>query len=187
MAAIVDLKLVAYGNTKFSSTSGSEGDYYTWSCQHGEGECQADTLDSCVQYVLAGGDTGSMFGKSMAAWPFILCMEEAEGDPLKGESCYQSTMLDTNATTIPWSQVATCAATQRIEMMQADQKATESGDLANHQYVPWVVVAGDVLQNSNLLQKAICDAYTGTPPASCRRSEPTVGSASVEKTYVDQF
>jgi hypothetical protein len=36
--------------------------------------------------------------------------------------------------------------------------------------VPWCLVDGVVLENTNLLQKAICDAYTGTPPASCKAS-----------------
>ena len=34
--------------------------------------------------------------------------------------------------------------------------------------VPWPLVNGVVLENSNLLQKAVCDAYTGVPPASCK-------------------
>ncbi len=34
--------------------------------------------------------------------------------------------------------------------------------------VPWCLVDGVVLENTNALQKAVCDAYTGTPPASCK-------------------
>jgi len=34
--------------------------------------------------------------------------------------------------------------------------------------VPWPLVDGVVLSNTNLLQKAVCDAYTGVPPASCK-------------------
>jgi len=41
-------------------------------------------------------------------------------------------------------------------------KATPS-----HDYVPWCLVGGAVLENTNLLQKAVCDAYTGAPPPSC--------------------
>ena len=33
--------------------------------------------------------------------------------------------------------------------------------------VPWVLVNGELLENTNMLTKAVCDAYTGTPPASC--------------------
>jgi hypothetical protein len=38
----------------------------------------------------------------------------------------------------------------------------------NHQYVPWVLVNGVVVENTNDLLQTICNAYTGTPPASCK-------------------
>lgn len=34
--------------------------------------------------------------------------------------------------------------------------------------VPWCLVDGAVLENTNALQKAVCDAYTGVPPESCK-------------------
>ena len=39
-----------------------------------------------------------------------------------------------------------------------------------HVDVPWVLVDGVLLENTNLLQKAVCDAYTGTKPSSCKRA-----------------
>ena len=43
--------------------------------------------------------------------------------------------------------------------------------LIHHADVPWPLVDGVVLANTNLLQKAVCDAYTGVPPASCKALE----------------
>ncbi len=34
--------------------------------------------------------------------------------------------------------------------------------------VPWVLVDGVLLENTALLQKTVCSAYTGIPPASCK-------------------
>jgi hypothetical protein len=119
MAAIIDLKLVAYGNT----AKNADG---TFDCQHGEGECESDLLEACVEYKLSGdlasiesGDT------SMAAWPFILCMEEADGEPSAAESCFGSTM---NSTSISWSDISDCAANEADAVMNACMKATVDHD-----------------------------------------------------------
>lgn len=39
--------------------------------------------------------------------------------------------------------------------------------ISQHDYVPWVLVDGVLLENTNSLLSAICKAYTGPPPASC--------------------
>jgi hypothetical protein len=154
MAAIIDLKLVAYGNAK-ENADGS------FDCQHGAGECESDAQELCTQYLLAGSNTNTMWSKSMEAWPFILCMEEADGNPAKGESCYNDSMGNS---TVSWSQVSACVENDFSTVTGAAKAATPT-----HDYVPWVLVNGDLLDNQSLLQKAVCDAYTGTPPASCKR------------------
>jgi hypothetical protein len=83
MATIIDLKLVAYGNTK-QNADGS------FTCQHGV-SAKSDALELCVQYKLSGDISSIQTGEtSMAAWPFILCMEEEDGNFAKGESCFSS-------------------------------------------------------------------------------------------------
>lgn len=162
LVEIIDLKLVSYGNTK-KAADGS------FTCQHGVNECKSDVLELCTLYKLSNDINSISTGDtSLAAWPFILCMEEANGDPTKGESCYTSTM-DTKA--LPWSTVATCAKEEESLVQTTAMKATPI-----HDYVPWVLVDGTLLENTNLLQKTICDAYTGQTPASCKLLEP------VEKT-----
>jgi interferon gamma-inducible protein 30 len=158
MADIIDLTLIGYGNTAYDASTD------TFTCQHGQGECDADVLELCVQYNLAGKDTNTMFEKSFEAWPFILCMEEADGDASQGEACYSSSMLSSNSTSIPsWSVINDCATNDANIVQTAAMNATP-----DHQYVPWVVVDGDLLEYSSLLQKAVCDAYTGTKPESCK-------------------
>lgn len=156
IAAIVSLKLVAYGNTKMNADG-------TFTCQHGTGECDSDVLELCTQYKLSGNINSISTGDtSMAAWPFILCMEEAEGKPEMGQSCYESTM---NATVIPWSTISKCASTEADTVQNAAASATPA-----HDYVPWVLVDGVLLEHSDMLQYAICSAYTGIKPASCKKT-----------------
>mmetsp|Transcript_31071 Transcript_31071/g.52481 ORF Transcript_31071/g.52481 Transcript_31071/m.52481 type:complete len:181 (-) Transcript_31071:529-1071(-) len=158
MVEIIDLKLVAYGNTQQNSDG-------SFSCQHGVGECETDAIELCTQYKLSG-DLGSIEtgDTSLEAWPFILCMEEAEGVPTAAEGCYASSFSNSSDISVPeWSTIATCADEEFDLVQTAAMKATPT-----HQYVPWCLVDGAVLENTNLLQKAICDAYTGTAPASCK-------------------
>lgn len=163
MAAIIALKLVAYGNTKKNADG-------TFTCQHGVGECESDALELCVQYKLSGDINSIETGDtSMAAWPFILCMEEEDGDFSKGESCFNSSM---NSTSLSWNTVESCFNDEYDLVMNAGMKATDP----KHSYVPWVVVDNKVLENSNMLQKAVCDAYTGPPPTSCSRFETQTAS-----------
>jgi interferon gamma-inducible protein 30 len=167
MAAIIALKLVAYGNTK-------QNDDGSFTCQHGLGECQSDALELCVQYKLSGDISSIESGAtSMAAWPFILCMEEADGEVSEGEACFNSSM---NSTSLSWNTVQSCYNDEYDLVMNAGMKATDP----DHSYVPWVVVDNTLLDNSNQLQKAVCEAYTGPPPTSCQRFE-TASVADVKK------
>jgi interferon gamma-inducible protein 30 len=152
--SIIDLKLVAYGNTQYNSTSG-------FTCQHGPNECAVDVYDSCLEYMLGGNDlsvieTGS---QSKAAWPFILCMEQVEGDPSKAQGCFEQTNQDSSLT---WSALNECATTMADKVQEAAMAATPV-----HDYVPWCLVDGEQLEHTNLLKKKVCDAYTGPQPASC--------------------
>ena len=156
MVEIIALKLVAYGNTK-KNADGS------FTCQHGAGECHSDALELCVQYKLSDDINSIMTGDtSMAAWPFILCMEEEDGNPSMGESCFNSSM---NSTSLTWNTVESCYENEYDLVMNAGMKASDS----DHTYVPWVKVDGELLEDTNQLQKAICEAYTGPPPTSCQR------------------
>ena len=119
MVAIIDLKLVAYGNTK----QNSDGSY---TCQHGTGECTSDVYELCTQYKLAGDIDAIATGEtSIAAWPFILCMENAEGNPLMGQSCYESTM---NATALPWAVIEDCYVYEYDQVQAVAAKSTPKHD-----------------------------------------------------------
>lgn len=91
-------------------------------------------------------------------------MEEAEGNPTAAENCFKTEMAGSG---LEWDIVSTCYKEEYNTVQTAGMNATPS-----HDYVPWVLVDGRVLQNPNLgLLASICKAYTGTPPASCSSKE----------------
>lgn len=158
IVAIIDLKIVPYGNTKYNSTT----DVYT--CQHGSKECDTDVLELCVLYRLSGSLDSIISGDtSLTAWPFILCMANAQGTPALGEKCYNDAGMV--ATGLAWSSVQECSVTESGAVQAAGKTATP----ADHQYVPWVLVDGELLEDPDTtLLTSICSAYTGSPePISC--------------------
>jgi interferon, gamma-inducible protein 30 len=87
-------------------------------------------------------------------------MEEAEGNPSQAESCFQSSMADSG---LAWDVVSTCYKDEYQTVQSAGMAATPA-----HDYVPWVVVDGRVLQYPDAsLLSSICKAYTGPVPESC--------------------
>jgi interferon, gamma-inducible protein 30 len=115
ISAITDLKMVPYGNTK-KNADGS------FTCQHGQGECESDVLEMCTMYKLSGDINSIIDGStSEQAWPFIQCMELAEGDPTKGESCFSSTLASSGLT---WQTVVECSEQEELDVQNAGMKAT---------------------------------------------------------------
>lgn len=155
IAAIVDLKMVPYGNTK-KNTDGS------YTCQHGVDECTSDVLELCTLYKLSNNITAISTGENtFKAWPFIQCMELNEGDPNAAPNCFATTMANSG---LSYATVTDCAAKEANDVQAQGALATPT-----HDYVPWVLVDNTLLSNNNLLTAAICKAYTGPTPASCKK------------------
>jgi Gamma interferon inducible lysosomal thiol reductase (GILT) len=153
--AITDLKLVPYGNTQYNAATG------VYTCQHGADECASDLITSCVLYKLSGNLTSIEAGDtSEEAFPFVQCLEINGGASAKAESCYTSTM---GASSLKYADVTTCVNNEAADVQAASAKATPV-----HQYTPWALVGGQLLEHTNLLVPAICAAYTGPAPASCK-------------------
>lgn len=157
LQSIISLKMVPYGNTKYYANNN------TYSCQHGVDECTTDVYEQCVEYLISGTIESIQTGDtSYKAFPFILCMEQVEGDPTYGETCFDKSNLKSLGLT--WSAIRECSTMRASEMQAEAAKATPT-----HQYVPWVLINGVLLEHTNLLVPAICNAYTGTnPPSSCK-------------------
>lgn len=165
LTSIISLQLLPYGNTAYDSDSG------VFTCQHGDGECSSDIYEQCLMYKLGDASSIESGDTALAAWPFILCMETADGDPTHAESCYSSSMG--NSTAPAFSVIQDCHDNEAELVQTMAMKATDKLD---HTYVPWVVVDGTVLAHNELLKAAICKAYTGPLPSTCRGTSTRVTS-----------
>jgi len=168
---VIDFKVVPFGFSQFNGTR--------WSCMHGYDECKTMVYELCALTTLAGGDYSALADgrTSEAAWPFILCMEEASGDPSHADAC-----LTANADAVNASAVRTCYAEEFDDVMAAAGAVT--GELCNGpsgclEWTPWVTIdgvlpwgeSGSPGYDDNELIDAICLAYEGSPkPASCTNS-----------------
>lgn len=113
-------------------------------------------------YKLAGNISAITTGESSyKAWPFIQCMETYEGNPAMAETCFTTKMASSG---LSWSTVTACSAQEGSKVQNEAATATPK-----HDYVPWVLVDGAVLDNSDLVKAAVCKAYTGPAPTSCKR------------------
>jgi hypothetical protein len=113
-------------------------------------------------YKLSNNITAISTGEnSVRAWPFVQCMEINEGNPAAAEGCFSKNMANSG---LAWSTVTDCAATQSDDVQNEAASATPK-----HDYVPWVLVDGTLLEYTNTLLPTICKAYTGPAPASCKR------------------
>jgi len=152
LVSIITLKMIPYGNTKYNSSTDS------FSCQHGVDECTSDVFEQSAIY-LANGEMN--LENALPVFPFLLCMEEQEGNPSFAESCYTKNIPSTEAS---WEEVKELADMKSNYLQSIANAATPS----NHSYVPWVLVDGLLLENTELLKRQICQSYTGTKPSSCR-------------------
>jgi hypothetical protein len=175
IVAITDIKLVPYVSFRFSPHSfffdilplhlqgnTKKLEDGTFSCQHGVDECTSDVFELCTEYKLSGNISSITTGDtSYAAFPFIQCMEINEGDPSKAPSCFSSTMANSG---LAWSTVTACADNEASAVQ--NQAATAS---PSHDYVPWVLLDGNLVEHTDALLVSICKAYTGPAPPSCKR------------------
>lgn len=109
----------------------------------------------CTEYKLSGNISSISSGDThYQAWPFLQCMEINEGDPKQAESCFSATLAQ--STSLTWSDISTCYDKEYDAVQNEGANTTPK-----HDYVPWVLVDGTLLENTNLLTNAICTAYTG--------------------------
>jgi len=155
IAAITQLVMVPYGNTRQS------GDSYV--CQHGPDECTSDVYGLCLLDKLGGVGTPAA---TSAAFGFFVCMEQNGGSPASAAGCFDANLP---AAGFGWADVLTCAEDKAASDAVQALGATATPD---HQYVPWVVVAGKQLENPDPLLHIICTTYTGKLPAACADSKP---------------
>lgn len=159
----MDLTMYPYGNGRQLGPD-SDGQY-TFKCQHGDSECVGNLIEACaIQYHSSTGDMNEWF-------PFIYCVEKTAGD----EGTSPAKAAPACAKQVSWddydSNIRPCAqGTEGNALMHKIADATD-GLSPSHTYVPWPVMNGKPLTESQMdqsLVKLVCNAYTGSDkPAAC--------------------
>lgn len=133
----------------------------SFTCLHGEDESTSNVYQLCTLYKLTNNINAISTGEnSHTAFPFIQCMGYQQGYPDAAEDCFKSNLGNSG---LSWETVVECSI-KEANVVQTMAKNTTP----NHEYVPWLIVDGQVLQNESFLTRAICKAYTGPTLTSCK-------------------
>lgn len=164
---VMDLSLIVFGNAKL--TEDDENDTHQLTCQHGEGECDANSYQQCAI---------DRFPSPSRYLPFIACL-------------FETLPMGRHATHFGASEFAHCARHSGLDwrVLQAChddpdeqwrlQKRAQQ-HTPPHDHVPWVKVSGlHVSEQEGSLLQAVCDAYMrqGGQHAACVSSSATQRSS----------
>ncbi|KAK8799652.1 hypothetical protein WA158_006200 [Blastocystis sp. Blastoise] len=160
LAAIADIKLYPFGNGRILTR-----DPPTFQCQHGEKECYGNMVENCA--IAHNPDNW---------WNFILCEESVvdfSDDAIK--QCATKANIDAEA-------IITCTKGTEGPLLHL---AAADATPADHEWVPWLIINGEVVEDTDELKSAICNAYKGEKPAACYKTLAT--AVAVEKVPVQLF
>jgi len=155
---VCNFTLYPFGNAK--ETKG-DGNSYTYTCQHGERECQGNLVEACVWGLSGNNATFYM--------PFMF---EFEGLLSKDKNTDVMKLAEQAGAAVKWddqtvSDLGDCYSKPEGNRFQHQVAELTAALDPPHQYVPWLVLNGehtDAIQQScqsNLLQ-CVCKEYKGT-------------------------
>jgi len=175
-----------YGNAKEVENADQT---WTYTCQHGTAECNGNMWEDCaIEHY--GNDSLTQAGRPMW-WTYFYCMEKSgqAGTASVAQNCASSSGLD-------WTTISNCATTSNPAKGSTDdgnpnmhRTAVRTENLQPpHQYTPWVVLNGKPISSSDYnlpLINLVCNAYTGTKPSCCPKTEDEVKPvAKIEFDYL---
>lgn len=165
---VMDLQIVPFGNAMLSNK--------TVECQHGLGECDANTWEQCMIAV---------FPKPFEYLPMLECLENTlpmgshpeKFPPSIFEKCAQEVSLE-----FPKIQYCHDNADMAWKVLQRAAKDTPK----EHKYVPWAVIDGKHMdeEHDDLLQ-AVCKAYVAKGGSHPACSSKTTSSFSTKRSLFD--
>jgi len=171
-SGVLDLNLFVYG--KAFSIPLNDGSY-AFSCQHGQKECDVNTIENCI--IKHSGDRNVYM-------PVIKCIEEDRNHLAVSQQCSESYGLN-------WSEIETCwKGDEGMELMYKTGEVTHNLD-PKLNWVPWVVLNGvhtDEIQDAaiNDLTKLVCDTYSGFKPDVCKTRFVKVNERSTFKKLISR-
>jgi len=149
--AILNMTLVPFGNAQEQQS----GSGWVFTCQHGPRECLGNTIETCA-YGLDNWDF-------VKVWPFIYCVESSHDPVANAEACANKTGKD-------WPAINNCAQGVQGNTWQHQMAVKTAALDPPHTHVPWVTINGQHSPDAEGdFLTALCNAYTGPPPAGCQR------------------
>ncbi|KAG8078358.1 hypothetical protein GUJ93_ZPchr0007g6067 [Zizania palustris] len=156
LSSIADLRLVPFGNGRVSPNG-------SITCQHGEEECQLNSIEACAI---------RLWPDAQHYFPFIHCIEHLALDQKWNawQSCFQETGL-------PPQPVVDCYNSGYGRQLQLQYAAETNALQPPHQFVPWVTVNGRPIGDDYMnLEAYICSAYDSQLPVpeACKEKHLTI-------------
>ncbi|XP_043576635.1 gamma-interferon-inducible lysosomal thiol reductase-like [Chiloscyllium plagiosum] len=142
----MNVLLIPFGNAKEIQ----DGQNWQFHCQHGEGECQGNTIQACMIHYLKN---------ATSYMPVICCMESASSPLTGAQSC-----LQVHAPTVLWDTIISCVnGSKGNELMHQNAQMTNELE-PSHNYVPWILINGEHSEElqyraENDLFSLVCDTY----------------------------
>jgi interferon gamma-inducible protein 30 len=139
----MDLKVVPFGNAQVDKQS------QTVKCQHGEGECDANTWEQCAVEQ----------SKPSVYMEFLLCLENTLAMGHADDPFPASLFMDCAATTeLDRAALGKCHDNPMLRWQLQEKYSNETPE---HDYVPWVMVNGKKIdEEKDDLLSVICQEYT---------------------------
>ena len=151
---IMRLTLVPYGNAREKKV----GDKWVFTCQHGEGECYGNLIETCAIH----------FNNITSYVPFIFCVEKSpSGVKASAPKCAEKFGLD-------YDKIISCVEGPLGNQLEHEMALKTEGLQPPRKYVPWVTLNGfhtKKIQNEAMkdLKGLICETYQGSPkPKACQ-------------------
>ena len=142
MMAITDFEFVAFGNGKVLTREPP-----TFKCQHGEKECYGNMVELCA-----------IKHNPWNYWDFLLCEESSLDFSDEGVTkCAKKVGIIAD-------EILTCAKGTEGPLLHLDA----ADNTPEHLGVPWVIVDGRLMGESERLIDLVCAAYQGDKPESCK-------------------
>jgi hypothetical protein len=121
-------------------------------CQHGDGECLADTIEGCAI---------KHYPDPSQYMDFAVCFEGVhQSKASAAEGCATAAKMD-------YSVINTCVTGSEADDVDAFNARATARYGTSRLGTPWVVVNGKALNDPTTLLKTVCREYTGTKPAGC--------------------
>ncbi|XP_063358057.1 gamma-interferon-inducible lysosomal thiol reductase-like [Cydia amplana] len=148
IGSYINLKLYPYGNAKRTEENGKT----VITCQHGPAECYGNKLHACAIDILKDISKSEYYNSCMmnGTWG------GRGSTDMDATNCGQTMGIDSKP-------IIACAQSKRGEDL-LEYYGQETDRLINKQYVPWVLINGELFDTENDLMKKICETLSNSPP-----------------------